>query len=82
MRIERAQPIDLELAARFLPLIADASPSEFDAYAVRWLVRWLTEAPAPTIDQAVDVATRLAELPVEPNVLQVVREVATGRFGG
>jgi hypothetical protein len=50
LRIERGKPIPLDLAARFLPLIAEASSSEFDAYAVRWLLRWLSEAPAPTID--------------------------------
>jgi hypothetical protein len=33
LRIERGKPIDLETAARFLPLIAEASPSEFDAWS-------------------------------------------------
>ncbi|MGA2163529.1 MAG: hypothetical protein ABSH36_03580 [Solirubrobacteraceae bacterium] len=58
-------------------MIAAASPSEFDAYAIRWLARWLSEAPAPTIDQAVDVATRLAELPIEPDVIEAIRDAAS-----
>jgi hypothetical protein len=39
-------------------------------------VRWLTEAPAPMIDQAVDVATHLAELPIEPDVIENIRQGA------
>jgi hypothetical protein len=39
-------------------------------------VRWLTEAPAPTIDQAVDVARHLAELPIEPDVIENIRQAA------
>ena len=54
-----------------------ADPSEFDGYAIRWLVRWLTEAPAPTIDQEVDVATHLAELPIEPDVIENIRQAQT-----
>ena len=37
LRVERGRPIELETAARFLPLIAAASPGEYDAYALRWL---------------------------------------------
>ncbi len=77
LRIERGKPTPLETAARFLPLIAAASPSEFDVYAIRWLAWWLSEAPAPTIDQAVDVATRLAELPIEPDVIEAIRDAAS-----
>jgi len=40
-------------------------------------VRWLTEAPAPTIDQEVDVATHLAELPIEPDVIENIRQAQT-----
>jgi hypothetical protein len=53
-----------------------ADPSEFHSCAIRWLVRWLTEEPALTIDQAVDVATHLAELPMEPDVIENIRLVA------
>jgi hypothetical protein len=39
-------------------------------------VRWLTEAPASTIDQAVDVAGHLAELPIELDVIDNIRQAA------
>ncbi len=66
VRVERGRAIDLETAARFLPLIARESPPEFDAWALRWLARWFAEAPAPTIEQAAEVAASLADLPSEP----------------
>src|SRR5436305_607160 len=68
LRIER-KPIDLATAARFLPLIAKESPSEFDAWALRWLHRWLAETPTATIEHAADIAGALAELPSEPSAL-------------
>jgi hypothetical protein len=66
VRIERGAPIDLEAAAGFLPLIARESPREFDAWALRWLARWINETPAATIEQAAEVAASLADLPTEP----------------
>jgi hypothetical protein len=75
VRIERDRPIDLKTAARFLPLIAEASPGEFDTWAIRWLRRWLSETSAPTIDQAVDVASGLAALPVEPDAIEALQEL-------
>jgi hypothetical protein len=60
LRIERGRPIDLDTAERFLPLIAERSPGEYDAWAVRWLTRWLAESGAPTIDQVTQVVERLA----------------------
>jgi hypothetical protein len=72
VRIERGKPIDVGTAAGFLPLIARESPSEFDAWAVRWLARWLTETPA-TIEQAAEIAGALAELPSEPTSFEVIR---------
>jgi hypothetical protein len=65
LRIERGKPISVELAARFLPLIARESPREFDAWALRWLARWATES-AGSVDQAAEVAAALADLPAEP----------------
>jgi len=65
VRIERGKPIGLATALRFLPLVAQATPSEFDAYALRWLARWAAEKPA-TIEQAAEVAASLADLPNEP----------------
>ncbi len=72
LRVERGRPIDLATASRFLPLIAQESPSEFDMWAMRWLARWVNETPAASIDQAAEVAAALAEIPVEPSALQAV----------
>jgi hypothetical protein len=76
VRIERGKPIDLATAAGFLPLIARESPREFDAYALRWLARWINETPAATIVQAAEVAASLADLPAEPSALEAVSGAA------
>jgi hypothetical protein len=72
VRIERGRPIELTLAARFLPLIAAASPGEYDAYALRWLARWVTETGTATIESAAEIAASLADLPVEPRMLDAI----------
>jgi hypothetical protein len=63
---ERGRPIPLGVALKLLTPVALQSPSEYDAWACRWLMRWLTETPAPTIEQAAEVAASLADLPSEP----------------
>jgi hypothetical protein len=68
-RAARGRPIELALAARFLPLVAAASPGEYDAYALRWLARWVTETGAATIEQAAEMAASLADLPSEPSMV-------------
>jgi hypothetical protein len=73
VRIERGAPIPLEVASGFLPLIARESPREYDAWALRWLTRWINEAGAPTMEQAAEVAASLAELPTEPRSLEEIR---------
>jgi catalase (peroxidase I) len=72
LRLERGRPIELETAARFLPLIAAASPGEYDAYALRWLARWVAESGTATIEQAAEIAASLADLPVEPGMLDAI----------
>lgn len=74
--IERGKPIDLSTAAGFLPLIARESPSEYNAWAVKWLARWLNETPA-TIERAAELAGTLAELPGEPSYFDAIREAAS-----
>jgi hypothetical protein len=64
---DRRRPLDLQPALRFLPLVAAQRPEHFDAWALRWLLRWVSEAPAPTIEEAAEVAAALADLPLEPN---------------
>ena len=78
LRVQRGRPIELELAARFLPLIAAASPGEYDAYALRWLGRWVSETGTATIEQAAQVAASLADLPAEPSLLAALT-AASGR---
>jgi hypothetical protein len=72
VREERGRPIELETAARFLPLIAAASPGEYDAYALRWLARWVAETGTATIEQAAEIAASLADLPTEPRMLESI----------
>jgi hypothetical protein len=64
---ERGGPIDLDLAARFLPLVAVQQPGQFDAWALRWLVRWIAETRGATIERAADIAGALADLQSEPS---------------
>ena len=73
LRHERGKPVDLDTAARFLPLIARESPGEYELWALRWLSRWLAESPTPTIERAVEVAASLAELPGEPGAVLRLR---------
>ena len=72
VREERGRPIELRTAAGFLPLIAAASPGEYDAYALRWLARWISETGTATIEQAAEIAASLADLPSEPRMLQTI----------
>jgi hypothetical protein len=67
---EHGRPIPLAVALKLLPLVASQSPREFDAYALRWLTRWIDETPAGTIEQAAHVAGLLADMPSEPGALR------------
>ena len=64
---ERGRPIDLDLAARFLPLVALHEPGQYDAWALRWLARWIAETREATIARAADIAGTLADLQSEPS---------------
>ena len=68
---ERKHPIPLELALRFLP-VAARDQTAYDAYACRWLSRWLKESHGPSIDAAAEIAGCLADLPAEPSRLAVI----------
>ena len=69
---ENGRPITLDLALRFLPLVAQADA--YNGWACRFLARWLSETAGVTIDQAADVASSLAELPAEPSALEMIRQ--------
>jgi hypothetical protein len=62
---DRGGPIALETALRFLPLVAEQLPDEFDAWACKWFWRWLSEKRT-TIEDAAEVAASLADLPTQP----------------
>jgi nucleotide-binding universal stress UspA family protein len=64
---ERERPIGLDVALRLLPLVAVQELDAYDAWACRWLARWLDESRKATIDRAAELAATLAELPVEPD---------------
>jgi hypothetical protein len=75
--LERRRPIDLELALRFLPLLAAQRSRDYDAWALRWLARWIDEADGVTIDRAAELAASLADLPSEPQAsFQSIQRVA------
>jgi hypothetical protein len=61
---EVGRPVPLDLAARFLPLVA-AADGDYDAWARRWLMRWLSEAQRPSIETAAELAATLADLRAE-----------------
>jgi len=63
---ERGAPIDLGLALGLLTLVAAQQRSAYDAWALRWLWRWIAEAREPTIAQAATLAGALAEMPCDP----------------
>ncbi len=72
---EIRKPLHLELALRLVALAATQQVDVYDAWACRWLARWLIESPASTVDRAADIAAALAELPIEPSALETIREV-------
>jgi hypothetical protein len=65
---EQRHPVDLGLAARFLPLVAGSH--DYEAWAKRWLVRWLEESERPSIERAAELAATLADGQDEPQALQ------------
>jgi hypothetical protein len=67
------RPLDLATALRFLPAVAAKRPGEFDAWALRWLTRWIGETPRPTIGRAAEIACSLADAQREPIALESVR---------
>ncbi|TMM20228.1 MAG: hypothetical protein E6F96_00800 [Actinobacteria bacterium] len=70
--------LDLRLALGLLPLIADQQPDAYDAWALRWLERWILERRRPTIDTAAELARALAELPRDPPAALAIIRASCG----
>jgi hypothetical protein len=66
---QRSRPLDLGLALGLLALIAAQQPHAYDAWALRWLARWIGESRGPTIEKAAELAGCLAQLPREPGAM-------------
>jgi hypothetical protein len=71
---DRGRPIDLDAALRFLPLVAVREPCQYDAWALRWLRRWIAETPEASIELAAEVSGMLADLRSEPTVFKSLRQ--------
>jgi hypothetical protein len=71
---DRGRPLDLATALRFLPAVAAQRPGEFDAWALRWLARWINETEGATIGRAAEIACSLADARREPIALESVRK--------
>jgi hypothetical protein len=69
----QGRPIDLGTALRFLPAVAAQRPGEFDAWALRWLTRWIGETRDATVGRAAEIACSLADARAEPIALESVR---------
>jgi hypothetical protein len=83
LAVERERPLDLAVTIRFLPLIAAERAEEFDVWALRWMERWCAELRRrASVDDAVDVAQGLAEMPIDPeHALQVIEAICARHRG-
>lgn len=79
LKTDRGRPIPLDTAVRFLPLIAVQSPAEFDAWAIRWLTRWLLETGVPTVARAAEVVGLLTGLAEDPTAIEELRALTLRR---
>jgi hypothetical protein len=68
------RPIPLDVALRFLPLVALERGEQYDMWALRWLVRWITETSDATIARAAELACSLADAHEEPLALDSIRQ--------
>ena len=72
--------LDLELALGLLALIAAQRPRADDAWALRWLGRWIAEARRPTIARAAELARALVDLGVHrPGAREALEHALRGR---
>jgi hypothetical protein len=73
------RPLDLQLALGLLALIAAQRPRAYDAWALRWLGRWIAETRGPTIARAAELARGLVDLGRHhPGARQAVEQALRG----
>jgi hypothetical protein len=53
--------------------VASERSEQYDGWALRWLVRWITEIPGATIARAAELACSLADAHEEPLALDSIR---------
>jgi hypothetical protein len=70
---ERGRPIDLDIALRFLPLVAVKQAEDYDEWSMRWLQRWIIETPGATVEQAAELSGALADLQTQPTAFDAVQ---------
>ncbi len=75
---DSGRAIPLDVALRFLSLVATERAEQYDGWALRWLVRWIAETPGATIDRAAEVACSLADAHDEPLALDSIRRSLSG----
>ena len=75
---ERGRSLELDVMARFLPLVAGQRPEEYDIWALRWLGRWCDELRGrAAIEDAVEVTRALTAIPAETEqALALLRRLA------
>jgi hypothetical protein len=60
---ERGRPLELELALRFLPLVASQRPERYDSWALRWLEQWCAQMrEVASVEEAADVASSIVAI--------------------
>jgi hypothetical protein len=73
------RPLDLEVALGLLTLIAAQRPRAYDAWALRWLARWIDETRRATIASAAELAGALADLGLQhPGAREAIQRVLRG----
>jgi hypothetical protein len=68
--------VSLDLSLRLLPLAAVDEPETYDDRALRWLIRWVTETPGATIDQAAEIARALVYIPSDESAMEMIRTMS------
>lgn len=72
---ESGSPLDLDRSLELVVLAATERPEVYEAWAAKWLARWLLERDNVTVERATDIAGALADLRTEPKAADAIRAV-------